>query len=429
MKVPSRGGAAWRGALLTLVLVLGAGCGDGETSPPTTDVDLATLNPPDVDAAAALSFLGVRGGRADGAPVRIGFINQGTGAGAAPEALDGARAAVAAINEELGGVNGRPLELVACNTQVGEPETACAEQLRDTGVVLTITGRTPVDPATMVTTLDTIPLTGVDPRSEAEERHPYAAYYVIGRRGVADVAAQWVIAQTTGRVLLVTDEASGDTNLLNAALRDLQQTGRLVSRLELPVRAAEDGALDRPRVADAIRTHDVTTIILLTGPGGCVATAEATRGSSADLTVVTSGMCSQRSVHDVLGDWTPSWTHVAGGPNLERYDSDPETAYYRHAFETHAGPDADWTGLANSVFSAFMNATRALNQARDLSPAAIVEALRTDHGPGFAAGRPLACGTGSLPARCLNEASLFEYTGGRHWQLAPGGERIEIRVR
>ena len=415
--------------LLGGLLLVGIGCGDGTSkSTPTTDVDLSTLNPPDVGAEAALAFLGVTGGAVSGDPVRIGFLNQGDGTGSSPEALDGARAAVAAINKDLGGVKGRPIELIECTTRAGESEVACAKRLRDAEVTLVITGRTPVDPAGMIAALDGVPVTGVDPRSIDEERSTTAAYYVIGRRGIANVAAQWALAQTGGPVLLITDPASGEQDLLEQALGDLVASGRLKARIELPIRDAHDGLEDSTRIREALRSSNATTVLLLTGPGGCVATAEATRDEPGRVTVVTAGTCSQRSVHDELGDWTPSWTHVAGGPNLEQYDTDRETAYYRHAFETNAGPDADWTGLANSVFSAFMNATRALNAARDLEALSVVAALRDDLGPGFASGRTLACRTGTLPARCLNEASLYEYTGGRHWRLAPGGERITVEL-
>ena len=393
---------------------------------PTTDVDLDLLNPPDVGPQAALAFLGVEEGPAEGEPVRIGFLNQGNGVGSAPEALAGAEAAVHALNTELRGIQGRPVELISCTTSSGENETACAEKLRNAGVTLVITGRTPVDPAGMTHALAGTPVTGVDPRSIAEERNLNAAYYVIGRRGIANTAAQWVTAQTTGPVLIVTDEASGEPELIKSALSGLARSGRITKQLDLPIRDADDGAKDLDTVRQAIAETGATTLILLTGPGGCVAAAEATRGEPEAITVVTAGTCSQRSVHDVLGDWTPAWTHVAGGPDLENYDTDPQTAYYRDRFRDHAGAQADWTGLANSTFSAFMNAARALNAARDLTAPAVVSALHSNKAPGYAAGKPLLCDLPELPARCLNEARLYEYTGGRHWKLADGGERIRI---
>ena len=54
---------------------------------------------------------------ATGEPIRLGMINQDTGAvGAFPELTRAARAAVDFVNAELGGVDGRPLELITCDT-------------------------------------------------------------------------------------------------------------------------------------------------------------------------------------------------------------------------------------------------------------------------------------------------------------------------
>ena len=69
--------------------------------------------------------------RARGTPIRIGTINQDTGAaGAFPELTTADRTAIDFINTELGGVDGHPIELVACNTQFSpDLSQACAQQM------------------------------------------------------------------------------------------------------------------------------------------------------------------------------------------------------------------------------------------------------------------------------------------------------------
>lgn len=77
-----------------------------------------------------------------GEPIKIGIINQeNTPIGSFPEVRLGAQAAVDFINAELGGVNGRPLELVPCITTFS-PETSrsCAQQMVDEGVVAVLGG-------------------------------------------------------------------------------------------------------------------------------------------------------------------------------------------------------------------------------------------------------------------------------------------------
>src|SRR4051794_34749217 len=70
------------------------------------------------------------GGKGDNAVV-LGMINQEDAPiGSFPEAREAAQAAVAHVNEDLGGVNGRPLRLEVCKT-TGTPESsaACANSL------------------------------------------------------------------------------------------------------------------------------------------------------------------------------------------------------------------------------------------------------------------------------------------------------------
>jgi branched-chain amino acid transport system substrate-binding protein len=64
-------------------------------------------------------------------PLVLGFANmEGAPSGSFPEASAGAQAAVAHVNDDLGGIGGRPLRLVTCKTN-GTPESSqgCAQKL------------------------------------------------------------------------------------------------------------------------------------------------------------------------------------------------------------------------------------------------------------------------------------------------------------
>ena len=92
--------------------------------------------------AAAMVLAACSGGDDDGAaprganpatgpPIVVGMINQEDApVGSFPEVRRSAEAAVRYVNEELGGVDGRPLRLETCTTR-GTPESsqACADQL------------------------------------------------------------------------------------------------------------------------------------------------------------------------------------------------------------------------------------------------------------------------------------------------------------
>jgi len=76
-----------------------------------------------------------------GAPVVVGLLNQQLGAVAFPDFSAGATAAQAYINQDLRGINGRPLKFVQCFTD-GTPEKSidCANKFVDAHVVAVLQG-------------------------------------------------------------------------------------------------------------------------------------------------------------------------------------------------------------------------------------------------------------------------------------------------
>jgi branched-chain amino acid transport system substrate-binding protein len=78
---------------------------------------------------------------ASGAPITIGFLNQEKGAVAFPDFGSGARVARDYLNDQLGGVNGRPLRFVDCQTD-GSPETSidCANKFAEAHVAAVLEG-------------------------------------------------------------------------------------------------------------------------------------------------------------------------------------------------------------------------------------------------------------------------------------------------
>jgi branched-chain amino acid transport system substrate-binding protein len=115
---------------MAIVAVLGitAACSDDGTS--TAESSSAG----DTTATSA-------GTRASGEPIRIGFVNSEGGAFSVPELRVGNEVAESYINEQLGGVKGRPLQVSRCTTD-GSPEASidCANQLVEDGVVAVVEG-------------------------------------------------------------------------------------------------------------------------------------------------------------------------------------------------------------------------------------------------------------------------------------------------
>ncbi len=76
-----------------------------------------------------------------GEPIKVGFVNSEGGAFSVPEIRVGNEVAEEYINTQLGGVKGRPLEVVRCATD-GSPEASidCANELVEAGVVAVVEG-------------------------------------------------------------------------------------------------------------------------------------------------------------------------------------------------------------------------------------------------------------------------------------------------
>ena len=116
-------GRLWFGAVVSVVAVLAAACSSsGGTSGSSGSAQAASTS-----SAAAPS----------GSPVTVGVIytadNQ---AGNAPGIQIGANAAADYVNAQLGGINGHPVKVLACNgMNAPESDTACATKFVNSGVV------------------------------------------------------------------------------------------------------------------------------------------------------------------------------------------------------------------------------------------------------------------------------------------------------
>ncbi|MCK9930508.1 ABC transporter substrate-binding protein [Frankia sp. Mgl5] len=78
---------------------------------------------------------------ATGAPIKVGFFKPAAGVGSLPGAIAGMEGAVAYVNSELHGIDGRPIEVEDCSVD-GTPETtiSCANKFVQDGVVAAFDG-------------------------------------------------------------------------------------------------------------------------------------------------------------------------------------------------------------------------------------------------------------------------------------------------
>ncbi len=115
------------------------------------------------------------GVKASGDPIKIGLFNPSQGPAPQPGVTTGKDAAVNYINNSLGGLNGRPIEVVDCGVDQTAPEStiACANQLVQGGVVAAVDAYNSESQSAMpILTSAQIPLVGQIPFNTATGASP-----------------------------------------------------------------------------------------------------------------------------------------------------------------------------------------------------------------------------------------------------------------
>ncbi|MGN2638048.1 ABC transporter substrate-binding protein [Nocardia takedensis] len=110
------------------------------------------------------------GNKATGAPIKIGLFNPSKGPATQAGVTTGKNAAVEYINNQIGGIKGRPIEVVDCGIDNTSPEStiSCANQFVQAGVVAALDGFNAESSAAMpILTSAGIPMVGQIPFNTA----------------------------------------------------------------------------------------------------------------------------------------------------------------------------------------------------------------------------------------------------------------------
>lgn len=118
------------------LVVVSCGGNDGDSASKTTEAPTDVVESKQ-DIGWALEYTGGTSAVAEGDPIKIGYVNSED---VFPESTVGVEAAVAFVNEALGGVGGRPLEIVPCSITQASDGAKCGIELaenEDVAAVLT----------------------------------------------------------------------------------------------------------------------------------------------------------------------------------------------------------------------------------------------------------------------------------------------------
>ena len=449
-------------ALLGVVASLGlivAACGsddDGGSSdaPEATDAPDATEAPDATDAPDATEAPDATDGEdmgdgamgeATGEPIKIGVQNlEGDPNGSFPEFSLAMEAAADYVNTELGGLGGRPIELVLCKSVVSPDDSQrCANELAADEVEMAIStinffgNHFSIYQGSDIPVLVVTPITIADFTSEG--------VYAIGAGGgclgvhtgliqfatdqitefeditIERVGVPW--ADTPPGVVCYNDLEAKPLDVLNGTTPgDAERAGSLpdMTHIGVPIAPATPDATPQ---ATEVLDFDPSVIVFSAQGSDCWNFVDALGRlgwSQEDIPLVLSGSCTDFTAMEAAGDLADG-IYISGSvgsvlsppEDLEGTDRTNAETYQNKALEYGLSEDDLNKGFATQGFSAIMNIWE---QAQlidgDVTGAALADAFAATDGsmPTFG-GPPLNCAGAPAPyiAVCSSEIAMTQW--------------------
>ena len=307
---------------LALTAAVLAACGSDDSSTTSGGAAASTSTPAKSTSTAApttaksagvtdyVQYTGGTKGAADTSKSKIviGWTNQQGGpADPSPYATDGAKLAVKYVNEELGGVDGHPIELASCFTSTTEEQgQSCGQKFaNDDGVDVVAVGAMSIGSQPLMASID-----GAKPMvysvaagaSDAQNKNGYILFGDLIRvlPPLATFSKEVLKAKTAA---VIYPEAPGLSYAADALTGGLKAAGITYKRVSYPANATD---LVAPLSAAGAQTADVVNPVVL--PPQCVTVAKALQQSKVTAPVVATPLCLNSNVAKALAEICRSGT-------------------------------------------------------------------------------------------------------------------------
>lgn len=382
-------------ALCLAVLLVAASCGDDDDD---TNGSEAPGNVP----------------RPTGEPIDLGFISmENSPAGSYPTARQGAVAAAEYINNELGGVNGRPINIEACISNASpESSRACANKFVQSGKVAVLSGIDyGADGSVAVLSAAELPYIAVAPISPTELTAPTAVSFVGGSLG-----------QYGGMAIYIGRDIKAKK--VRAVMADVPAARTAVDMFIRPL-LSQNGVTDFEPIYENPAAADFTpaltratdgnpdAVIIAQGPPACGRIMQATDGL---------GLPSEKFFYPSICASNDSLeTGGSGAQNsyfVTEYvlpgSDDPEVETFSNAMKKYQN-EAPIDPATQGGFTMMMNLYNQLgNLQGEITPAAILSTLKAaTNEPNFMSA-PYTCSSPQVPgltAICNANIRIIQYTG------------------
>jgi branched-chain amino acid transport system substrate-binding protein len=370
-------------------------------------------------AAAASAALAVpSAAKKAPAPIVIGMINQeNTPAGSFPENSQAAKAAVAYIDNELGGFQGHKLKLVLCTT-LGTPEssTTCANKLIaqkplfiTSGVDFGTVASMPILQAAGIPYIGGVPLL-------APELTSTNAYFFIGGSaaafpGEAVFLARDVKAQKVN--ILYTDNAAGLAAAGVFGKNIMVTLGMSADSIKL-IPAPADAADFTPYVT-AANANNPDAIMVLFAAQGCSRVMQAKQSLGVKAAMYYPGSCADSTVLSAGGAGADG-AYFNSETLLFNATANKAVALYRAKLAKYGGKNPVYSNFSQDSFAAIMNIYQLFKEIgyAKLNSQSLVAALKQAVGHPNFMGHAYTCDgkQSPFPSVCNAYVRIVQYKGG-----------------
>ncbi len=413
---------------VAVLAALASGCSEPEPDAATEDTSTASSSSDCTGEAllecARASTIGDlvpdQAVAAEGEPIVLGMINQeNTPAGSYPELSQGVEAAMAFVNDQLGGLDGRPLELEVCNTNFSaEGSTSCGQQFVEDGVPVVLGGIDVFGNGIEVLADNEVPFVGGIPVSEQSVQSPNSFQWSGGSWGAtvafADHAANELDAE---KVAIVYGEFGSITESAEYARSVLDDAGVATQLVPYPILST-----DISSAIQAAAAGEPDAIFMLAADTGCAAGYESMRTLGVTAQRFFTGACVSPTI---LGSVDPEATdgtifNVEGPISTDQPTEDG--ALYLAVIDQY-GDGVDAMGAATVTFRSFMNLyaiLRGLGIA-DTTPSGITDSLAGQVDTPSFMGHAYTCDGeqfAGLPAMCSPQQILGQVQDGELVQIS-----------
>jgi branched-chain amino acid transport system substrate-binding protein len=402
-----------------------AGCASGSTgsAAPVSNAGSASTQ----NYRTAAKYLGATktGAASKSEPaITLGWVNEQGGTISSPEATSGAEAAVAMINDKLGGINGHPLKLDVCLVQSTEEQgQACAQQLyNNSSVIGVLTGATGLSsPALHSVLAGKKPVIGSIPSSPVDVSAKWSYYIGNGVFGAPSSLATYAIGSLHAkRIALLGPAFIGTTVAIHAVDALAKKDGVTVTTGTYP-----QGSSDVTPAVVASKASSADAVIVLDNTStGCIAVAKAISQLNVTAKIVSLNTCAESDVKAALGD-IPKWAFLEPlrVPVASVPDSSGQVADYLAAMAAYE-PSSTVQASAGPAFATVMYAARLLEGlgGKPVTAKALNAAAASSDGPVFMGASSLAFGTPPFTAIGSLLNLVYQYHGNGSWTIGDGGK-------